>query len=298
MGKDIIYCPVKKGKVNKQWYCPDYTCDQCPGLEKKKLEESKKETKKKAPSEHCKKDKKRQPLQTLSLYDRLQALKRLDQYRKDYARYKEKHLTSSDLDIVIFSPYIEPHLSKEAKWLCQKYDIPFPFDPDLEISEDSISFPPNPYQKQEINKEVPKIRLDKIRSSYYSNPVIPVDPYPTPKISPAIINNRYLFLLVDLKQPQKTLESAFKEVIKELKGYNSIASILKKEKKQRPFIVDKWKVYDLTLEGKNLSQITKELYNKKELSPAYSKEDMSLYLQVKRAFQKAKTIIEAVSKSY
>jgi len=87
------------------------------------------------------------------------------------------------------------------------------------------------------------------------------------------------------------------ELIRELRGYKVIKNSLKEEKKKRrPFIVDKWAVWDLHQKGMNLSQITKKLYNKKKLSPAYNEEDKLLNSRVRRAYQETDNIMKAVDK--
>jgi len=195
MKNEIIHCKAINQKINKLYRCPDYTCNQCP-----ELNLSKNIRRQKATLPERKETKKvSSKTELLSLYDKVQALKRSKQYRNDYKHYQSKNSTTQ---IIHFSSYIEPVISEEEKRLCWKYGIPFLFDPDKDIDD------------------IFRACIDtQIFSSFFGNPVTPVNPYfglketPMPKAGPCFLGNRYHFLLVDLKQPQKTLEKAFREVI-------------------------------------------------------------------------------------
>ena len=278
---EIIYCKAINQKVNKLYHCPDYTCSQCLKLSPPKVVKKQKAT---LPERKGAKRKDPSKIELFFLYDKVQALKRSQQYQKDYKDYKQRQSKNPTTQFILSSSYIEPYISEEEKRLCRKYDIPFLFVPDKDT--DIIA------------------RIDsRSLSSYFGNPVTPVNPYPgleeapMPEAGPCFLANRYHFLLVDLKQPQKALENAFRNIVKELRGYEALKDNPKEQKKKRrPFSVDKWKVYDLYQKGMNLSRITQKLYNKKKLSPAYNEEDKRFYSRVKRAYREADNIVKAVDK--
>lgn len=95
---------------------------------------------------------------------------------------------------------------------------------------------------------------------------------------------RYLMLEADLFQSKETL-------VKQFKNYLSLKG--KANQRKREPTVDPWKVYDMHKGGKNFLQITRKLFGVKG-HPAYDPETDALYKQVKKAYQKARQVIETV----
>ena len=107
---------------------------------------------------------------------------------------------------------------------------------------------------------------------------------------------KFLFLMIDLEQNEKTIIKELKSIITTYKE-----NMPTNKSRQRDTLIDPWKVYDMRhIYGMNFQQIAKRLsgINKtgKDGNPSYNKRLMSWYKTVERAYKKADRIIKQVRK--
>lgn len=112
--------------------------------------------------------------------------------------------------------------------------------------------------------------------------------------SPASIFQKGFDLTVNAERPKEEILSAIEELLTHRENFRH--TIKKTERGRfREMSVDPWKVYDMHKEeGMTFLKITHDLF--KEIGhPAYDKRVSSHYKQVKRAYQKAQSLIESVT---
>lgn len=218
----------------------------------------------------------------ISVYDRLQAIARIPEYRKDFEEYRNKAKDPlAPIDMAFVGPPDDlPNLmvrlrSEEAIALCRKYDIPYPIDPNFDLN---------------------LLNSPEVFSSYLGPPV--VFPFNRPEETgifvpdkeTGLVEGRYLPVLIDLTQPKEAIFKEFERIL---------TRILKSSKERsKDTEVNIWQVYDLhCLQGKSLLEVTRELFGISGL-PAYYNEADRRYQQIKRACDKAQQIVQKVSSLY
>jgi hypothetical protein len=206
----------------------------------------------------------------ISPLDKVQALKHSKQYGEDYRKYeqeKEKEDWFADDGESYFI-----RLSEAGKKLCKKYNLLYPINPFTPADEIETNYVHHPV----TFLDQPKLWNEVIGSRFDSAPEQGVITH---------INGK-LVLMIDTELPRPQIEKAFK---KYLDRYTK-----KSGERLRDGVADIWQVYrKKEFKGKNLLQITKELFNIVE-NPTYSPKGKALYNQVTRAYNKAKEIIKLV----
>ena len=101
-------------------------------------------------------------------------------------------------------------------------------------------------------------------------------------------------ITINAKCAKAEILSAIEELLEFKKGFRHIIKS-KKKGRIRKMSVDPWKVYDMRKEGgMTFLKITHDLF-KETGHPAYDDEVSKHYKQVKRAFQKAQSMIKSVT---
>jgi tetratricopeptide (TPR) repeat protein len=211
----------------------------------------------------------------ISLKNKYEALARLPEYKKDW----EKFQSTDDKQWAI-----------ESKKFKEKYGIPkipSPFNPNRKRPYPDIDILPVEVIPRKIAQEISEPQkslhtfekiLDWVKKSRKSERLF-------------IREDRYLHLKIDLTASIPALVKAFKDEIKKWRPAVQDFTSLAREKKTK---VNPWMVYDLNkFEDKNLLQITKQKFGVKE-NPTYDSDADVHYQRVKRAFKKAKSMINAV----
>lgn len=85
----------------------------------------------------------------MKLEDKIQALKRSSKYREDYKKYDafrgKNKIFDTCLDECLTPIY---HVSPEGQKLCEKFKIPFPFNPDAAIDMPILPITPKPLRRE------------------------------------------------------------------------------------------------------------------------------------------------------
>lgn len=109
-------------------------------------------------------------------------------------------------------------------------------------------------------------------------------------ITPHLLDGRYLSLEIDLHANKKDIKSAIKERIGEYLCY-----IEKEKNRNGTTIHNPWDIYDRKHDkGCSLLRIAKEISGINE-NPSYNNRVDAVYREVKRAYQKACSIIKSIS---
>lgn len=95
-----------------------------------------------------------------------------------------------------------------------------------------------------------------------------------------------LYLEVDIRNYPVT--AIMEDIMQIITHYKEI---LKDTGRNKEFTLDIWRIYDMKASGLNFSQIARQLSGI-EGNPSYNDDLMKCYKQVKRAYEKARTIIE------
>lgn len=208
--------------------------------------------------------------------DKIQALRRSEQYKNDFDAYLKER--GDSVDVYVGSPVdCNIKLSKAGKKLCSKYNLFFPYDPVQPYSEDD---------------------------SWYTSPIVTSLDHPRKWRTKRALGwyssdekrythiNGKLVLMIDLDKTYskgQTIE-AVDAYLKRWKTDN------KERTKGKP--LDKWKIFDMkNNEGKNLLEITRKIYGFKKHSdnlPAYNDKVNKLHQRTVRAYRKAKAIITLI----
>jgi hypothetical protein len=103
---------------------------------------------------------------------------------------------------------------------------------------------------------------------------------------------KFLFLMIDLEQNEKTIIKELKSIITTYKE-----NMPTNKSRQRDTQINQWKVYDMRhIYGMNFQKIAKQLSGIKDGNPSYDTILMSYYKAVGRAYKKADRIIKQVRK--
>lgn len=208
----------------------------------------------------------------ISLYDQYQALCRSELYRSDFKKYLEKRGKEKDLAVMV-PPTFSSKLCNAGKWLCNKWKLGYPINPDIPYDKNSkntlllidppITFLTPPEKWQEMNAIGFEDNVDKFTH----------------------IDGK-LVLMINTSYSYNELEKTFKEFLKEW---------VKPSKKRMRSDIVKWQIYDEYIKGKSLLEITHNIF-KTEGSPNYNEIVDAYYQQVKRAQKKAHSIIQYLEK--
>jgi hypothetical protein len=219
----------------------------------------------------------------ISPYDKYQALCRSKLYRSDYKKYIEKRGNEKD-----WAAGDTVKLSDAAKWVCNKWDIKYPINPEttriLKIREDGMSegklqdesFLYSIIDPPSITFLTPPEEWQEMKTIGLKN---------TNDIMLTHVDGK-LVLMIDTSCSYHELEKAFKEFLKQW---------VKPSKKRMRSDIIKWQIYDEYIKGKNLLEITHNIF-KTEGSPNYNEIVDAYYQQVKRAQKKAHSIIQYLEK--
>ena len=72
----------------------------------------------------------------ISRYDKYQALCRSELYRSDFNKYLEKRGKEKDLAVMV-APIFSSKLCDAGKWLCNKWKLGYPINPDVPYEKNS-----------------------------------------------------------------------------------------------------------------------------------------------------------------
>jgi hypothetical protein len=220
----------------------------------------------------------------ISFRDRIQAIKHSTIYLKDYQRYVKMRDKAGDIDIKIGSPW-DPRkqLSKAGKRLCKKWGLGWPIAPDAPLH-------PRNCKTMELVADVPPWVID--------GAVYPVsfptedelkNPSHVTKCGRDVVThlNKKLCLLIDTSWPPDMIVDVLREFINHY--------ILENKGNIKQTEGDPWKIYELFRHGKNLLEITRDLYGVTG-QPAYDTNAAMYYRRVDRAYKKALKMIAYVEK--
>lgn len=210
----------------------------------------------------------------VSLYDKYQALCRSKLYRSDYNKYIEMRGDEEDLAI-IDPPSFCAKLCEAGKWLCNKWKLGSPINPEIPYDENSkyslflidppITFLTPPEKWQTMESMGFKDTDDKFTH----------------------VDDK-LVLMINTSYSYNELEKTFKAFLRRW--------VTPPNKRMSSHNVDKWQVYDEHIkQGKSLLKITHKLFNIKGL-PAYDEGVDICYQRVRRAQKKAQEIIQDLEK--
>ncbi|MBN2282745.1 MAG: hypothetical protein JXO48_02535 [Deltaproteobacteria bacterium] len=208
----------------------------------------------------------------IGLYDKLQALKRSEKYRKDYDEYLSKKTGDDALVGSLLDHSIK--LSKAGRTLCDKYGLRFPINPDTPIDGDNFPIECFPEIDSLITYLDPPEKWHETLSTSVDNDNLYTH-----------INGK-LVLMVDTSRSYGELLEAFKLLLKRW-GQESSSRV-------KTSSIDIWHVYDeVEKNHRNQLQVMRKLFDITRL-PAYDGKADAYYKQVRKAYEKAKKIIEFV----
>lgn len=242
---ELIYCNDSKRKILKGECYNDrlsQACKTCPN--------------KPQPKQRTQEPRKKPHPIRISREDRLMAIKRNDEFKRDYAELlKLREMGNKDL---VFQKAFE---------IFKKWGEPWEAIEKAELYSRKEGF---------FLSVIPVIKIDRE----------PIRNFVSGDGETSDIGE-YLYLEVDIKNyPVNKLVNDFEKVIKRCK------KILADKSRDREFTLDYWQVWDMHQEGKPLAQITRELYNVQG-HPEY--DDWSdFYKKVGRAYKKAEDIMKAI----
>ena len=209
--------------------------------------------------------------------DRIQALKRSLKYRRDYKKYDEYREKHGIEDIYLMNS-IAPlrNVSPRGQKLCQKYDIPNPFNPD----EDFQVLPGN-----QIIPLAKGIKIPAVLS-------VPLKKKKTGEQVFGLKDVRYLRADIDITRNLKDIKKSISDL------YHYYSKQIKEDKRNTVIDLPKgitiWNVYDMKhSHNKTTIQIVKDVFKIKD-SPSYNKVAKSKRSKIDRAIKKAKDLIHEI----
>jgi hypothetical protein len=282
--KQLIFCKDIKKKVNPQFFpCPfKFDCKNCSELKASAKSQTKTElVSKPSPKTPISFNKKVSPAHDLpgeaslglriNAIDRRMAIKRFPEFEKDRREYEEL-MKKGDEDLLTKKMF---EIQKNWK---------HPIDAILRADESY-----NLMKKTDATKP------------YFSvKPIAQIDFAPIVKFSKGDgkgidkewIEGDYLVLQVDIRNAtEEKLKKDFKVIIKQYKR------LLKDNTRDKEFYQNPWEVWDKkTKKGKNLSQITREIFDVQG-NPGYDGW-RDKYEQVRRAYKEAQHFFNSVRNEF
>ena len=240
--------------------------------------------------------KKKKTKVVIKLSDRIQALKRLERYKKDYKKYDEYRKKHGIVDSCIIDNFIViPKVSPEGKKFCQKYKILYPFDPDQDIAV----LPGSQFMPLEKGLHIPSIfpissKIPKkkdvlgLKQGLMKSSNFPI----SLRIEKEedifrLEHGKYLHVAIDIDQKMATLTKDLRRLRriysrKVQEDERNRDSVVKNENNGASITM--WDIYKMVhKEGKNLVQITREFFGVQG-SPGYDF-DEKFYKKINRAYQ-------------
>jgi hypothetical protein len=210
--------------------------------------------------------------------DRMEALKRSEQYRKDYEEYEKWGIEKGINEAIVVDAF-EQKMSGKTKILCAKYHIPFPIDPDrTEIYDPNWKVIGS--MKEEMKTPAVKVNRARLGESE--------------KYSHSLWDGQFVTmqLTIDTSKTQQDIEDEFRVLYQYL-----LTQGPGKKRSPRTGVtyqgkeIDHWLVFDMMKEKKNKSRVMKELFGITE-NPTYDKESRARYNQVDRYYKKALRLLQ------
>jgi hypothetical protein len=216
----------------------------------------------------------------ISRYDKLQAFKRSKIYRKDFLQYtKDREKEGLDDLFVSWEKTGESAciLSESGKWLCEKWQIGFPVDPDTEYVEGEEDCVHVPVTYLELPDQRGKWKKTIFKSSKGGR-----------HESITHINGK-LVLMIDTSYSTDQIKAAMKKIL-----YYWTRKTTNRSKPSRA--VDIWQVYDEVEGGKKQYQVAQE-YAANQTDPGLPVKLTETHVKlIQDSYKKACEIICAVEK--
>ncbi len=223
----------------------------------------------------------------ISPEDQIQALKRSSMYAKDYMAFSKEYKKQNHIDSIIGIPSLPStkkkdvyfDISEPTKKLCKKYNLSYPIAPKSPFHESDLLRLRSPisfFYPREFGSELKKCLANKDKDLRVVGDKLL-----------SYLDGR-LTIMIDLNFPRDLIEKEFNKIM------DDRSKPLSKRIKSNE--VDIWEVYDMhKKENKNLLQIAVEKLNSGKQPGANTEDDRKLKI-IKRAYEKACKIIEAIEK--
>jgi len=236
--------------------------------------------------ENFKESSPKEPSIKISFYDKYQGLCRSKLYQSDFNKYIEKR--GNERDGIISGHGSFPasgivKLSDAAKWLCNKWGIKYPINPEV-----------RPVRESELSES--KLQDKTFLYSIIDPPITFLTPpkkwqemesrgsNDTNDIEFTHVDGKFV-LMINPSYSYHELEKAFNTFLRNW--------VEPAKKRRRSDNVDKWQIYDEHIEHeKLLLEITHNLFKTESIPPYEDKNIDAYYHQVQRAQKKAHAIIQ------
>ncbi len=213
----------------------------------------------------------------ISAYDKLQAIKRSKEYRKDYLKYTGERDRAGDNDLFMYGVQTGERafeLSESGKRLCKQWLIRFPVNPDAEYVKGEEACVHSPVTYLDIPEQW-------IKTVYRSGKN-------GRKENITHINGK-LVLMIDTGYSSDQIKSEFDKIL-------SFWTRKTKERAKPSKRVDIWCVYDEVKSGHKIYQVAKKYANKittPGLPIILTEAEIKL---IQDSYKKAKKIVSAIEK--
>jgi len=216
--------------------------------------------------------------------DRMQALVRTPEYRKDYEEFNNLCPDNEDIGE---SKKAEDLYFKKWGEISEKYNIAFPFplkyDGSLDVAflgRETLKYP-----FSNVRPIVQTIKAGKEKPLRDENgKLIKYD------FTPHLFDGKYLMLQIDLTAKKQAIMDSLEETIDH---YRKVIKFKEKETRNKgPKTLNIWEIYDMHHKEKlSLPKIAQKLSGINKPS-TYNKRVMKMYKAVSRAYKKAKELID------